>query len=604
MEIKKTFCSYIAASIICSLYSMSVTGAETENIASPDFAFANTSLSYGDNGYQEDPLGMIRAFDGNPYTSWHPALREDSWLGQLFPEAMAVTGYSVKGNIEHFKIQASHDGIAWQTLDTQREQTISSQLTYFTIPEEKVGAYQYYRLYTIGDNYSANINMLELYGHRGESSGGVPEDVTMPQFASASSNAWVMTDTAFEYLPNLHTLAFDNISGGYNFSENTYWRPVSQNNEWLAQSFTRPQRIVSYTLEAPSQYMAPEHWLLQASIDGSTWLTLDERQNQELGKEKQSYEIAFEQQGSYPYYRLYFPSNVKPIGVSEVELLAAGATAAPVPQDDAVMVVIRDAFGDAPWYEEGSHGGFVMAIAQGHYNAELDVDESVEFRTSNINDDRRDSAPIDLSEEAFKADVINMSSSSTTYDAGKKAVKSLNDYYPQQPLKITSAGNASTVCTAEAAELGRQVGLSASALEAHFAGVPQSEWEHYYKACDMTVVAAIDAQQEESWIVVAGYMGDPYRPQKPLGILKDRGVVAPYKIDGRDGTSFSAPYVSALAAMILQRAPELTASEVAAIIFATADDLGEPGVDEVWGHGRVNPARAMQYMDEQGYGYP
>lgn len=601
MELKRTFYHCIAASIFCSLYPMSVMGAEVDNIASPDFAFANTSLTYGDNGYQEDPLGMQRAFDNNPYTSWHPALRKDSWLGQLFPQAMEVSGYAVKGFVENFKLQASHDGVAWQTLDTQLEQTISSELTYFTIPEKKVGAYQYYRLYTVGDNYSANVDMFELYGKRGENNRGEPEDVTSPLFASSSSNAWVMTDTAFEYLPNLHTLAFDNISGGYNFSDNTYWRPASQDNEWLAQSFTRPQRIASYTLEAQSQYMAPEHWLLQASIDGNTWLTLDERQNQELGKGKQNYEIALELQGSYPYYRLYFPSNVKPIGVSEVELLAASATASPVPQDDAVMVVIRDAFGDAPWYEEGSHGGFVMAIAQGHYNSELDVDDSVEFRTSNINDDGRDRAPIDLSEEAFKVDVINMSSSSTTYEAGKKGVKSLNDYYPQKPLKITSAGNASTVCTAEAAELGRQVGLSAAALEAHFAGVPQSEWEHYYKACDMTAVAALDMGQTDSWIVVAGYMNDPNRPQKPFGVLKDFGVVAPYTINGKDGTSFSAPYVSALAAMIQQRAPELSALEVAAIIFETADDLGEPGVDEIWGHGLVNPARAMQYMDELGY---
>lgn len=602
MKPKMKINSFLATSIFYSLFSSSVVFAEVDNIASAEYAFANTSLIYGDKGYQEDPLGMARAFDSNPYTSWHPALRKDSWLGQLFPHPMRITGYAIQGRIENFKIQASHDGIAWQTLDTQVEQTrLNDELTYYPMPDKTIGTYQYYRLYTIGDNDSANISMLELYGQRDDNNGGEPEDVTSPQLATASSNAWVMTDTAFEYLPNLHTFAFDNISGGHHFSDNTYWRPVNQDNEWLGQSFPLPQRIVSYTIQAQSQYMAPEHWLLQASIDGNKWLTLDERKNQEFDSEKRSFEVPAEQQGVYQYYRLYFPSNVKPIGVNEVEFLTAGSTPSPVPKDDEIMVVVRDSFTEKPWYDEGSHGGFVMAIAQGKYNAELTVSDDVVYKTSNINEDQLDNYPIDLSEDAFKADIINMSSSTYSYASALKGLKSLNDYYPQQPLKIASAGNAWTACTPEAAELGRTVGLSQYALEKHFAGQDQSQWEHFYKACDMTVVAAIDTHQAESWIVVAGYLGDPDRPQKPLGMLKERGVVAPYTINGKQGTSFATPYVSALAAMIQQRAPELTASEVADIIFKTADDLGEPGVDDIWGHGLVNPKRAMQYMDQLGY---
>lgn len=596
--------SCVATSIIGSLLSVQAISAESNNIALADFAFANTSLIYGDKGYEEDPLGMARAFDGNPSTYWHPALTHDSWLGQLFPEAMEVTGYAVKGYIENFKIQASHDGIAWQTLDSQLQQShISSELTYYEIPKGNIGEYQYYRLYTIGENYSANVQMLEFYGQRGDDDTGQQEDVSSADFALSSSNSWVMTDTAFEYLPDLHRLAFDNVSGGYYFSDNTYWRPASQDNEWIAQNFTRPQRISNYSIQAQSKYMAPEHWLLQASLDGNDWVTLDERSGVDFGPEmmKQSFEVSASHQGSYQYYRLYFPSNVKPIGISEIELLTASATTSPVPEDDVVMLVTRDSFADKPWYDEGSHGGFVMAVAQGKYNHELDVANEVVFKTSNINSDQLDSSPIDLSEEAFKADVINISSSTYSYSAGLKGLKSLNDYYPQLPLKITSAGNSSTTCTEEAAQLGRTVGLSASRLEEYFAGVEQSQWEHLYKACDMTVVAAIDKAQANSWIVVAGYFGDPERPQKPFGILKNHGVVAPYTINGKQGTSFSSPYVSALAAMIKTRAPALSASELANIIFVTADDLGEPGVDEIWGHGLVNPTRAMQYMDELGY---
>ena len=60
------------------------------------------------------------------------------------------------------------------------------------------------------------------------------------------------------------------------------------------------------------------------------------------------------------------------------------------------------------------------------------------------------------------------------------------------------------------------------------------------------------------------------------------------------GTSFSSPMVSGAAALVLQRWPNLTARQVADILFASAADLGAPGVDAVYGHGLLNAAAALQ----------
>ena len=59
------------------------------------------------------------------------------------------------------------------------------------------------------------------------------------------------------------------------------------------------------------------------------------------------------------------------------------------------------------------------------------------------------------------------------------------------------------------------------------------------------------------------------------------------------GTSFSAPYVAALAGLIRGLAPRLSSPEVRQLIIDTVDDVGNPGWDTLTGHGRVNAFRAL-----------
>ena len=59
------------------------------------------------------------------------------------------------------------------------------------------------------------------------------------------------------------------------------------------------------------------------------------------------------------------------------------------------------------------------------------------------------------------------------------------------------------------------------------------------------------------------------------------------------GTSFSAPIVAGVAALILSANPNLTASQVQDIVKQSADDLGPSGWDSGYGWGRVNAARAV-----------
>jgi hypothetical protein len=59
------------------------------------------------------------------------------------------------------------------------------------------------------------------------------------------------------------------------------------------------------------------------------------------------------------------------------------------------------------------------------------------------------------------------------------------------------------------------------------------------------------------------------------------------------GTSFSAPVVAAVAALVISANPALTASQVQDILKQSADDLGPAGWDPGYGWGRVNAGRAV-----------
>jgi subtilisin family serine protease len=60
------------------------------------------------------------------------------------------------------------------------------------------------------------------------------------------------------------------------------------------------------------------------------------------------------------------------------------------------------------------------------------------------------------------------------------------------------------------------------------------------------------------------------------------------------GTSFSAAYVSGLAALMLERNPQLKADEVRSILTSSARDLGSPGRDDEFGAGEADAYAAVK----------
>lgn len=77
--------------------------------------------------------------------------------------------------------------------------------------------------------------------------------------------------------------------------------------------------------------------------------------------------------------------------------------------------------------------------------------------------------------------------------------------------------------------------------------------------------------------------------QRVVSLNAGGGTVAP-----PCGTSAAAPQVSALAALLFEQDPSRTPAQVRALIERSADDLGPPGRDDRFGHGRINVERALR----------
>lgn len=83
-------------------------------------------------------------------------------------------------------------------------------------------------------------------------------------------------------------------------------------------------------------------------------------------------------------------------------------------------------------------------------------------------------------------------------------------------------------------------------------------------------------------------------------VAPGRGIYSTLKngsFGSMSGTSMASPVVAGVAALVKANEPNLTNTEIAERLYATAKDLGSPGKDVVYGNGLVDAGAALMIMD-------
>lgn len=75
-----------------------------------------------------------------------------------------------------------------------------------------------------------------------------------------------------------------------------------------------------------------------------------------------------------------------------------------------------------------------------------------------------------------------------------------------------------------------------------------------------------------------------------------RNSLGDYEYDLAQGTSMAGPHVSGAALLLMEAFPMATSIEIKEALYFSADDLGDPGEDNVYGMGMINLANAYQYL--------
>ncbi len=171
------------------------------------------------------------------------------------------------------------------------------------------------------------------------------------------------------------------------------------------------------------------------------------------------------------------------------------------------------------------------------------------------------------------ADVLSMSFGSSYPSETMKAA--VDNAYAQGVILVAAAGNANS-------------------SEEHY---PAS----YDNVISVVATAADDSKAYYSnygpWVKVAAPGGDAYKDTMILSTVPKIGGrltnASGYK--SLQGTSMACPYVAGLAGLLASYYPGIVPTEVEFRLAQSADDLGKSGKDDIYGWGRVNAARSLQW---------
>lgn len=212
---------------------------------------------------------------------------------------------------------------------------------------------------------------------------------------------------------------------------------------------------------------------------------------------------------------------------------------------------------------------------------------SIKAVDNNIFNDNDIARAIDLA-TSYGAKASNLSFARLDYtdvktdDSGTMLLFAMRDALSSDNSLFISAGNQNYTCASNG------VGCSSLAFNAVTFPDLATDYDGAY-----TVVGGVDSSNVIS-SNKAGVMADFFMvaPGEVLSLLPDRDM------SFGNAADWATAAVTGGFALLAQKYPYLTGKEIQEILFASATDLGDVGVDSVYGHGLLNIENAMKPIGE------
>ncbi|WP_268626317.1 basic secretory protein-like protein [Paenibacillus alvei] len=313
---KKTGVLILAAAIGLGFSSnvhlpVAIAAESTPTILPINLAVNGTVTASGENGSHE---GKYKAFDQYIFSKWL-TFNTPAWLQYEFRSAKIVNSYSITTaedepgrDPKSWVLKGSNDGIVWDDLDTQQNQSFISRHQTKTYSFANTAAYKFVKFDNFANQYDdggmLQLSEIKLFGDDVQTFSTIKPTVT-----ASGENA------PDDIKANL-------VDG----SSNTKWLTWN-NTAWLQFDFGEQVMIDGYALTSAKSYnnspdADPRSWVLQGSNDSINWTDLDTKsdENFKLRHQRKHY-LLNNNTNAYQYYRLNNIQNHSgyALQVSEVE---------------------------------------------------------------------------------------------------------------------------------------------------------------------------------------------------------------------------------------------------------------------------------------------
>ncbi len=260
-----------------------------------------TSSTYGSN------TGNL-AVDGDTQTRWESNYSDLQWLSVDLGDAYEINQIKITWETAmaaNYEIQTSHDGSTWATV-----KTIEGNYSEINNHAALANVARYVRIYGTqrATMWGHSIKELEVYGTPVQSiditdlGGNISAEYNDSPITEGISN--IIDNSSSTKFLTFHGSAYVDYEGISNYIVNSY--------------------TITSANDAPER--DPLSWNFQGSHDGTNWVTIDSRSNEDFASRFQKRTFSFDNDKSYQFYRFDMNNNSGSIlQVAEVEIFGFDA---------------------------------------------------------------------------------------------------------------------------------------------------------------------------------------------------------------------------------------------------------------------------------------